>query len=259
MGLFSFFYPWGIILQLIAVVHFIRRRPDNNWLLAIFFLGPPGALVYIFVEMVPDLSLLRQSYDSYGRKKKIRHLEALVLANPSPGNYEELAECYLDQKKFARARECYDKVLSRPGDHVDAHYRRAIAALQLGDAAAAKPDLEHVIAREPRYDSHRAMALLAHACAQTGDAAQALVLFARVTEASTLPETYYNYASFLASQGRADEARTWAQRLVAHRDSMPLYVRRRERPWFRKAKALLKRLPKGGPGPKAQGPGVSTG
>ena len=255
MGLFSFFYPWGIILQLIAVVHFIRRRPDNIWLFAIFFLGPPGALVYIFVEMLPDLSLLRQSYDSFGRKKKIRQLEALVLANPAPGNYEELAECYLDEKKFARARECYDKVLSRPGDHVDAHYRRAIAALQLGDAAAAKADLEHVIAREPRYDSHRAMALLAHAAAQTGDTAQATDLFARVSEASTLPETYYNYASYLASQGRADDARAWAQRLVALRDSMPLYVRRRERPWFRKTKALLKRLPKAGPTHKAQNAG----
>src|SRR5215208_904207 len=258
MGFLSFFYPWGIILQLFAVVHFIRRRPDNSWLFVIFFFGPPGALVYIFVEIVPDLSLLRQSYDSFGRRKKIHRLEALVLANPSPGNYEELAECYLDDRKFARARECYDKALSRPGDHVDAHYRRAIAALQLGDAAAARLDFEHVIAREPRYDSHRAMALLAHACAQTGDAAQASALFARVTESSTLPETYFNYASFLASQGKAEDARTWAQRIIAHRDSMPLYVRRRERPWFRKAKALLKRLPKAGPGPKAQGPSASA-
>jgi hypothetical protein len=259
MGLLSFFYPWGIILQLFAVVHFIRRRPDNSWLFVIFFFGPPGALVYIFVEILPDLSLLRQSYDSFGRKKKIRQLEALVLANPSPGNYEELGECYLDEKKFAKARECYDKVLSRPGDNVDAHYRRAIAALQLGDAAAARKDLEHVVGRESKYDSHRAMALLAHTCAETGDAEQASALFARVTESSTLPETYYNYASFLASQGRTDDARTWAQRIIAHRDSMPLYVRRRERPWFRKAKALLKRLPKAGSTPTAQGPGASAG
>jgi len=256
MGLLSFFYPWGIILQLFAVVHFIRRRPDNSWLFVIFFFGPPGALVYIFVEVVPDLSLLRHSYDSFGRRKRIRLLEALVRENPSPGNYEELAECYLDEKKFAKARESYDKVLARPGDYLDAHYRRAIAAIQLGDVAAARKDLEYVVGREARYDSHRAMALLAHACAQTGDAAQAAVLFARVVEVSTLPETYYNYASFLASQGNADEARTWAQRLVALRDSMPLYVRRRERPWFRKAKALLKRLPKAGPRAQAAGPGT---
>jgi hypothetical protein len=258
MGFLGFFYPWGVILQLIAALHFIRRRPDNNWMFVIFFLGPPGALIYIVVEVLPDFSLLRQSFDSYGRKKKIRLLEALVRENPSPGNYEELAECYLDEKKYEKAREAYDKVLSRPGDHVDAHYRRAIAALQLGDAAAARPDLEHVIAREPRYDSHRAMAFLAHACAQTGDATQAAVLFERATESSTLPETHYNYASFLATQGRLDEARTWAQRIIAHRDAMPLYVRRRERPWFRKAKALLKRLPKEGRRAQAPGPGAQA-
>jgi hypothetical protein len=242
--MFGFLYPWGVILQLFAVVHFFRRRPDNFWFFVIFLLGPPGALVYLAVEALPDLSLLRQSFDSFGRQKRIRHLEALVLENPAPGNYEELADLYLDEQKFSRARECYDKVLARPGDHLDARYRRAIAALHLNDAAAARQDLEQVIAREPRYDSHRALALLAHACAQTADVAQADALFARVTEASTLPETYYNYASFLASQGRADEARGWAQRIVTRRDSLPLYLRRRERPWFRKAKALLKKLPK---------------
>jgi hypothetical protein len=243
MGFFSFLFPWGIIFQGLALVHYIRRRPDSTWLWAIIFLGPPGALIYIVVEALPDLSLLRQSFDSYGRRKRIRHLEALVLENPAPGNYEELAELYLDEHKFKHARENYDKVLAR-GDHLDARYRRAIAELHLGDAAAARQDLEQVIAREPKYDSHRAMALLAHACAQTGAVAEAEALFARVTEASTLPETYFNYASFLASQGRADEARVWAERIVARRDSMPLYLRRRERPWFRKAKALLKRIPK---------------
>jgi hypothetical protein len=251
VGFFSFLYPWGVILQGLALVHYIRRRPDTTWLWAIIFLGPPGALIYLVVEAVPDVSLLRQSYESYGRKKKIRQLEALVLENPSPGNYEELADLYLDEQKFTRARECYDKVLARPGDFLDARYRRAITALELGDAVAARQDLEQVIAREPKYDSHRALALLAHACGQTGDVERADSLFARVTEASTLPETYFNYASFLASQGRADEARAWAQRIVARRDSMPLYLRRRERPWFRKANALLKRLPKTGPRPKA--------
>ena len=240
----SFFYPWGVILQVLAIVHFIRRRPDNIWFFVILFLGPPGALIYILLEVVPDASLLRQSFDSYGRKKRIRHLEALVLENPSPGNYEELGDLYLDEQKYARARECYDKVLARPGDHTDAHYRRAIAALHLDDATAARQDLEYVVGKEPRYDSHRAMALLASACARTGDAPQAAELFARVTESSTLPETYYNYASFLASQGHAEEARTWAQRIIARRDSMPLYLRRRERSWFKKAKALLKKLPK---------------
>jgi hypothetical protein len=60
MGFISLFFPWGVILQILAVVHFIRRRPDGIWLWVIVFLGPVGALVYIFMEVLPDLTLLRR-------------------------------------------------------------------------------------------------------------------------------------------------------------------------------------------------------
>ena len=70
MGFFSLFYPWGVILQAMAIVHFIRRRPDTVWLWVIVFLGPVGALVYIFMEVVPDFDLLRQSFDTLGRRKR---------------------------------------------------------------------------------------------------------------------------------------------------------------------------------------------
>jgi hypothetical protein len=64
-----------------------------------------------------------------------------------------------------------------------------------------------------------------------------------VTQLSTLSETQYNYASFLAATGRHAEAREWAQRVLAKKQTMPAFARRRERPWFRRAAALLKRLP----------------
>jgi hypothetical protein len=46
----------------------------------------------------------------------------------------------------------------------------------------------------------------------------------------------------LQSQGRAVEAREWARKILDKRPTMPGYLRRRERPWFRKADALLARL-----------------
>jgi len=45
-----------------------------------------------------------------------------------------------------------------------------------------------------------------------------------------------------ASQNRKAEAREWAERVLARKTTMPRYLQRRERPWFRKAKALLKKL-----------------
>src|SRR5215470_9626939 len=96
------FAPWGIILQILALIHFIRRRPDTYWLFIIVFLGPLGALVYIGMEVIPDLGLLRQSFDAFPRKKRIRQLEALVLENPAAGNYEELGDLYIEERNFVR-------------------------------------------------------------------------------------------------------------------------------------------------------------
>jgi hypothetical protein len=243
MRFISLLFPWGLILQALALVHFIRRRPDTYWLWIILFFGPMGALIYIVIEVIPDYGLLRTSFQGFPRRKRIRFLEAIVLENPAAGNYEELADLYLDEGNFARARECYDKAISSRADSLDAFYRRGIAEIELGDFTAAVPDLERVTSREPKYDSYRAIALLAHAYANTGAPEKADELFQYATNISTASETYYNYACFLAAQRRPAEAREWAQRILAKKPTMPGYLRRRERPWFRKAAALLKRLP----------------
>lgn len=241
--LYALLFPWNLVLQAIAIVHFIRRRPDNYWLWIILVGGWIGALVYIFAEVLPDAGLLRQSFKTFPRRRRIRELQAVILDNPSAGNYEELADLYLDEGKFAKARECYDKAISSRTDSPDPFYRRGVAEIELGDFAAAVPDLERVVAKDPKYDFHRAAGLLAHAYAQTGQTEKADVLFRQATQISTLSETYLNYASFLKAQGRTAEAREWTQRILAKKPTLPGYLRRRERPWFRRAKGLLKQLP----------------
>ena len=244
MGLFySILFPWGLIIQAVAIVHFIRRRPDTYWLWIILIGGGIGALVYIVVEVLPDAGLLRQSFKVFPRRRRIRELEAIVLDNPAAGNYEELADLYLEEGKFARARACYDKAISSRMDSPDAFYRRGLAEIELRDFPSAVSDLERVVGKDPAYDFHRAAGLLAHAYAKTGQSEKASALFARTTEISTLSETYLNYASFLAASGRTVEAREWTERILAKKPTLPGYLRRRERPWFRKAKGLLKQLP----------------
>jgi len=241
--LFFAFSWWGILLQAFAIIHFIRRRPDTFWLWIILIGGWLGALVYIAVEAVPDAGLLRQTFKVFPRRKRIRELESAILDNPSAGNYEELAGLYQDEKRYAQARECYDKAITVRTDSPDPFYRRGQCALELGDFAAAVPDLERVVNKDRRYDFQRAAALLAHAYANTGQPEKADALFREVLVTSTLSETYVNYSAFLAAQGRVAEARDIAQKVLARKPAMPAYQKRRERPWFRKAAQILKRLP----------------
>lgn len=237
------FYPYGIVLQAIAILHFVRRRPDTFWLWIILIGGGVGALAYILIEVIPDAGLLRGAFEVFPRRKRIRALEGLVLDNPSVGNYEELGDLYLDDGQFAKGRECFDRVIART-DAIDPLYRRALCAIALDDFPAAAADLEQVTARDAKYDYQRAAGLRAHALAKIGEREKADALFAEVTQTSTLSETQYNYACFLVDAGRPGEAREWAERILRKKVTMPDYIRRRERPWFRKARALLKRLPR---------------
>ncbi len=244
MGSFgALLYPWGFLLQGLAIVHFIRRRPDTYWFYVIIFLGPIGAIVYLLVEALPDIGLLGESFKVFPRRKRIGQLEAIIRDNPSPGNYEELGDLYMDDGKIPQAREAFDKAIAARADTPDPFYRRGACAIQMGDFAAAVPDLERVVTKEPDYDFQRAAGLLAHAYANAGQKEKAEALFRQVTKTSTLSETYLNFADLLASEQRTAEAREWVQKVLDKKLTMPSYLRRRERLWFRRANAFLKRMP----------------
>lgn len=244
MGLLThLFYPWGLLLQVAAIIHFIRRRPDTYWIFVILFLGPIGALVYLVVEAAPDLGLLNQSFKGISRRKRIATLELMIRDNPSAGNYEELGELCMEDGKLQQAREAFNKAIAARSNTLDCFYRRGVCAVLLGDATSALPDLEKVIAKEPSYDFNRGPALLAQAYALTGQKEKAEALFRRVVVTSTLSETYLNFADLLASEGRNAEAREWAQKVLEKEPTMPRYLRRRERPWFQRARKTLKRVP----------------
>jgi hypothetical protein len=224
MGMIShLFYPWGLIFQAAAIIHFIRRRPDTYWLYIILFLGPLGALVYLFAEALPDMGLLGNSFKAFPRRKRIHQLEIAIRDNPSAGNYEELGDLLLDDGQLALARAAYDKAIAARADTPDTFYRRGICALQLGDVAAAIPDIERVVLKSPDHDFRRAAGLLAHAYALTGQSQKAEALFRQTVVTSTLSETYLNFADLLAAQGNVAEARQRAQRVLDKKPSMPGY------------------------------------
>src|SRR5580658_5136524 len=236
------FYPWGFIVQLVALVHFFRRRPDGFWLWVIFFGGFLGALVYIVAEIVPDAGLLRNVYQGYGRKSRIAVVRTAILDNPSAANFEELGELYWDEKEYAKAREAFDSSITARSDSPHSFYRRGLCSMQLGDPGAAVPDFEHVVHADAKYDSYRAQLMLAQAYAETGREQEAAPLFAEVVQHSNTPETLYMYAAFLKSQNRSEEAREWLRQLLQKKRTLPRYWQRIERPWFQKGQALLKQL-----------------
>lgn len=240
--LFDFFYPWGLIAQALALIHFFRRRPEGFWFFVIFFGGPLGAAVYFIVEVVPDFGLLRGAFAGRQRRSHITTLEAKILDNPSAGNLEELADLYLGEKQYAKARDTYTHAIETRADSIHAFYHRGACAAALGDFAAALPDLEYAVGKDPNLDYYKAAALLADCYARTGQTDLASAWYAELVQYTTTLEHFYNYALFLKSQNRLDEARQWTEALLHKKRTMPRYMLRIERTWFRKAEALQKEL-----------------
>jgi len=249
--MFGLFYPWGILLQILAIVHFVKRRPENYWLWIILIGGPIGATAYLLVEALPDTRLLPGVFQGFGRRSRIQALETTILDNPSAGNYEELGDLCLEEKKYQKAREAFSKAIEAYGtrkasgsgsDMLHTYYGRGKSVLGLNDYAAAIPDLERVAGTDVKFDYYRAAGLLGDAYARTGDFVRAAQGFAPATQFSTTPETLYNYAWFLKSQDKKDEAKEWLEKLMAKKRTLPGYMQRVERPWFRRGKALRKEL-----------------
>ncbi|HET7151963.1 MAG TPA: tetratricopeptide repeat protein [Candidatus Acidoferrum sp.] len=241
-GLGHFYFSWGLLVQAFALLHFLRRRPEGYWFFVILFFGWLGAGVYIVAEVLPDLGLLRGVVQGFGRRSRIEKVETDILDNPSAANYEELGELYKDQGQYAKGREAFTKAIAARSDSVYTFYSRALCSLALNDLDSAIPDLERVVVADRKFDYYRAGGLLANAYARKGMLDRAEPLFTEVTKISTTPETLFNYAAFLKTANRRDEAREWAQKLLAKKRTLPRYMQRRERPWFRKGKLLLKEL-----------------
>jgi hypothetical protein len=118
-----------------------------------------------------------------------------------------------------------------------------LSSYYLGDFGAAVTDLEFVVNKQFGYDFHRAAGLLADAYARTNQPDKADAMFRRALQASSATETQYNYAEFLASQGRTQEARELTRQILQKKVGMKRFQKRLERPWLRRANALMRKLP----------------
>lgn len=242
--LLSWIFGYGFIFQIAAIVHWARHGRDRFWIWVIIIGGVVGALAYFVVEALPDVQEMSRSFKGPGRRKQIAALRAMIRDNPSAGNFEQLGELLVQERKWSEAREAFDKALASRTDLLDTFYWRGVAAFELGDDPAAIRDLQHVVRTDPKYDYSRAQSLLARSLARAGDIAQASSIFEKLVQSSTAAESLVTAAEFFAEQGRHGEARELVEAVLARRATMPSFQKRRDRQWLRRAKKLDRKLRK---------------
>jgi hypothetical protein len=238
--MFRGFFGIGAIFQIIALVHFVRRRPNGYWLWIIFIGGGIGAIAYLIAEALPDFGAMRHSMQGFSRRKRIGLLEAMVLENPSAGNFEELGDLLVDERKWARAKEKFDQALSARTDSIDPFFKRGWCQFELAQYAGAVSDLQHVVKHDPKYAYSRGLSMLAQSLAKLGRTEEAAAAFDKLFAQSTSSEALAVTAEFYLEQGRVEEARQVAKTLIARRATMPAFQRSRDRKWLRRAAKVMR-------------------
>lgn len=230
----------GVLLQVLMIVHFFRRRPGGYWFFVILFLGPLGAAAYFVLEVVPDLRVKPPWLARMERRRRRQWLEHLVAETPALEHVQELAEICAAEGEHARAVELFSRVLRRDDDSREARHGRAKSLAELGRIEEAITDLEPVARAEPNYHFYDAYLTLAECYERAGRLDAARAAYQDILGRTTVSRAYYGYGTLLHRLGDTATAREMMRQILAKKPTLPRYLRRQERPWFRKAEAFLK-------------------
>ncbi len=228
-----------VLFQVLMVIHYFRKRPEGYWFFVIVFLGPIGALAYFVLEVVPDLRVKPPWLARMERRRRRAWLEHVVSEAPALEHLQELGEIYALEGEHERAIELFTRALNRDAELLEARHGRAKSRVALGQIEGAIEDLEQVVKAEPNHrfwDSYLTLAECYDRADRT-DAARAA--YQDILGRTTVSRAYYGYGLLLNRRGEREQACEMMRQILAKKPTLPRYLRRQERPWFRKAEAFL--------------------
>ena len=242
--MFQFFNLWNLpfLFQVLMLVHFFRTRPEYYWFFVILFLGPLGAAVYFFVEVLPGFHWKLPAIQRFERKRRRAWLERVVSENPSQEAMRELAEICATEGQHDKAIELFSRAIRLDPQDPASLYGRGSSYGKISEHAKAVADFQRVVEIEPSYRFHAGYLALAETYEAMGEDAKARETYETVLGRTTVSPAYYNYGRLLAKNGETEKARKMMEEILAKQTTLPRYLRRQERPWFRKAKEFLKTL-----------------
>ncbi len=239
-----FLNPWslGVLLQALMIVHFFRNRPEGYWFYVIIFLGPIGAVVYFFVEVLPGFNWKLPVFERWERGRRKEWLEKLVSESPSQEALCELAWIRGKDGDHVRAIELFGEALRRDPEDLESLFGRSLSAMETKDFASAVQDLTALAKADPNYRLQEGNLTLAEAYEELGEPDKAAQVYRSILKRSQVSQAYFGLGQLLANQGEIGQAREMMQEIIMKQAGLPRYLRRPERPWVWRARRFLKML-----------------
>lgn len=225
------------------------RRQEWIWAIFIFIGWGFSAFLYYFLVYRPHGAAGGSSSAGFelpgaGTRARIKELEAKIHHLDKAHHHFELGDVYFRKGRFKKAEQCYRAALERDPDEIDAKAHLGQALLRLNRPNEAKPLLEEVCRANPRHDYGYTLMAYAESLRALGEVDASICAWKQVLENHCYARARVQLAELCAAKGDHQTARQQLQEVLSDDLYAPKFQRRRDKVWVRRAKSLLRKLPK---------------
>lgn len=228
-----------LALIAVCVVHAIRRGNIFPWIYIIVFLPGIGSLIYLAVEIVPEIVRGRGAARvksgaaaMIDPNKSFREAHRAAQLVGSVDSKRALAEEYMARGAYADAVEIYrDTAQGQFKDDPALLLGLARAQFLNNDPAGAQASLDALQAADPSFVSADAHLIYARALEAQGRNDEALAEYRRLVPYYSGEEARARYAMLLEKTGARDEARALYEEIVKLLDGAPRRYQQAQKEW----------------------------
>ena len=236
-------YILELAVQACLIVHVVRTGRSWLWMAAIGFLPVLGSLVYLSVEVVPELfrgKAARRVKRMIDPNKVLRRASAEVEVSGNVDARRRLAEELYGRGQFDAAINSYQGGLTGIFEH-DPTLLLGLARAQFAneDSAAARRTLERMMAHNPDFKSTDAQLLYARTLEAQDALEEAERQYAATAADYPGAEARLRYGLLLKRRGKTAEARGVLKDLLDGARLSPAHYRKAQSEWLDRARREL--------------------
>ncbi len=235
---------WGFVIWM--AVSCYRNDPDRFiWLWLIIIFKPIAAIIYFFARWLPGANVKAPGFmHKLTRKREINRLQIAAQQIGNPHQFIELGDALRETGQWDQSLNAYLKALNKDPENPQALWGAACGQFRSKQFEVAHDNLAKLLAIDPAYkfgDVSLLFGKTLHALDRSNEARAHLEGHIKRWRH---PEALHLLASLYADNGQTAAAREQLQSLIMDIEASPSAIARKQTAWKRKAKTMLRRLPK---------------
>lgn len=234
----------GFLFQLWMFIDAVRRR-EYVWAVFIFFFYVFTALLYFFMVYRQASPLAMRGFELPGsfNRQRIKELQGRIHHLDQAYHHSQLGDIYFQQGKLTQAEACYRAAMQRDGEDMETRAHLGQCLLRQNRAQEARPLLQAVCAQDPKHDYGYSMMAFAEALTALGETDAAVDVWKHITANHSYPRARVQLAELFIAKQQPDQAREQLKEVLEDAPHTPIFQKRRDRYWVKRASRLMRQLP----------------